>query len=152
MSAWEAIQTRPVKEIVAEVFERMEGRSDSDPLSPWADLALALCERVTRVESRCAALERERDGAGARARALAADVLAAEAQRDEERAARGRLVVLLKTAELDRDAARGALRQIRDLRASADEGRTIIDVIEAVRRIAVRAIAAPRASDTDPTP
>ena len=48
--AWERIQVRPVDEIEAEVFEEMSNVSDSDPRSPWADLALALCERIRRLE------------------------------------------------------------------------------------------------------
>jgi hypothetical protein len=46
MSAWDDVQTEPVKEIEAAIFRQMEGRSNSDPCSPWADLALALCQRL----------------------------------------------------------------------------------------------------------
>lgn len=54
MSAWDAIQTRSVDSIVAEIFEQMEGRSGSDPTAPWADLALALCQRIKTAEATAA--------------------------------------------------------------------------------------------------
>jgi hypothetical protein len=46
MSAWDDVQTESVQEIEAAIFRQMEGRSNSDPCSPWADLALALCQRL----------------------------------------------------------------------------------------------------------
>jgi hypothetical protein len=50
VSAWDAIQTRTVANIEVEVFEEMSNVSDSDPRSPWADLALALCQRTRAAE------------------------------------------------------------------------------------------------------
>jgi hypothetical protein len=58
MTAWDAIQTRTVDDIEAEVFDQMTGRSDSDPTSPWADLALALCQRIRSAERRDARFKR----------------------------------------------------------------------------------------------
>jgi hypothetical protein len=52
MSAWDDVQTEDVKQIEATVFRQMEGRSNSDPCSPWADLALALCQRIAAAEQR----------------------------------------------------------------------------------------------------
>jgi hypothetical protein len=65
MSAWDDVQTEDVKQIEAAVFRQMEGRSNSDPCSPWADLTLALCQRLSASEARAKELERERDEARA---------------------------------------------------------------------------------------
>jgi hypothetical protein len=59
MSAWDDVQTEDVNQIEAAVFRQMEGRSNSDPCSPWADLALALCQRLSASEARAKELERE---------------------------------------------------------------------------------------------
>jgi hypothetical protein len=62
MSAWDDVQTEDVKQIEATVFRQMEGRSNSDPCSPWADLALALCQRIAASEARAKELERRLEG------------------------------------------------------------------------------------------
>lgn len=63
MSAWDDVQTEPVKEVEAAIFRQMGDRSNSDPCSPWADLALALCQRISAAEA-------ERDAARAEAEGL----------------------------------------------------------------------------------
>ena len=57
MSDWTRLQRAPTKEIVAAVFDRMDGRSDTDPLTVWADGVLALCERIDARDRRIATLE-----------------------------------------------------------------------------------------------
>jgi hypothetical protein len=53
MGAWENVQTGDVNEIEAAIFEKMGNRSASDPLAPWADLALALCQRIRATKQPC---------------------------------------------------------------------------------------------------
>jgi hypothetical protein len=62
MSAWDDAQTDPVKEIEAAIFEEMGSASNSDPRSPWADLALALCQRAAAAESSLASAREEARG------------------------------------------------------------------------------------------
>ena len=57
MGDWDRLQHAPTKEIVASVFDRMDGRSDADPLAPWADGVLALCERIDARDRRISTLE-----------------------------------------------------------------------------------------------
>jgi hypothetical protein len=59
MSAWDDAQTDPIKEIEAAIFEEMGSASNSDPRSPWADLALALCQRAAAAESSLASAREE---------------------------------------------------------------------------------------------
>jgi hypothetical protein len=58
VSAWDDVQTEPVDEIEATVFRQMEGRSNSDARTPWADLVLALCQRIRAAESALASERR----------------------------------------------------------------------------------------------
>jgi chromosome segregation ATPase len=130
MSAWDDVQTEDVKQIEAAVFRQMEGRSNSDPCSPWADLTLALCQRLSASEARAKELERERDEARAELASwgptknalrrenadLASRAATAEARREEAERARG-------LAEHFRDSATAVLSDALDQRDAAARGR-----------------------------
>jgi DNA repair exonuclease SbcCD ATPase subunit len=151
MSAWDDVQTEDVNQIEAAVFRQMEGRSNSDPCSPWADLALALCQRLSASEARAKELERERDFEKRRADALydANEGLAArkeEAEREVERASRHSEALLKQcSAAIARADSAEARREEAERRAQAaaiQEGRAgaALHASEAERDEAERAL------------
>lgn len=142
---WEAIQTRPVASIVAEVFEEMGQASDSDPRSPWADLALALCERVKSSEAALAAAESDRDVAESRksrafldlkTRAEAAEARLADLERlhvQHEAAALARLAEVERALAEERERADSNFEAAQRIRAKYSD--TVNRLAEAHREV-----------------